>query len=305
MNLIEFTGHFPDEESCEQYIKKYREKSGIRCKNCEKITRHYWFANGRFFECSSCRRRSSLKSGTVMENSKLPLRIWLLAMLFMSATKKGFSCLELQRQLGLSRYETTFRLMHRIRSAMGQRDELYILSDMIEYDECYMETVQEKQLLGQLKRGKGSQKQTAVAVAAESVPLENLDSGQRTKRCGYFKMRVMDKVDCESVNAFIRANTGGDVVLFTDKNTAYSKIEEVVATHLAVPSGKESVNDTLKWVHKAISNLKRTLLGVYHMITYKYLQNYLNEFVYRLNRRYFGKGLFERLVIAATYPYVQ
>ncbi|GGF50659.1 IS1595 family transposase [Echinicola marina] len=129
-------------------------KEGYSVQSYQEITRHYWFANGRFFECSSCRKRSSLKSGTVTENSKLPLRIWLLARLFMSATKKGFSCLELQRQLGLSRYETTFRLIHRIRLAMGQRDEIYTLSDMIEYDECYMETVQEKQIEVQLKRGR-------------------------------------------------------------------------------------------------------------------------------------------------------
>ncbi len=64
-------------------------------------------------------------------------------------------------------------------------------------------------------------------------------------------------------------------------------------------------NETLKWVHKGISNLKRNLLGIHHMITYKYLQNYLNEFVYKLNRRYFGERLFDRLIVAAVHPYVQ
>jgi len=72
-----------------------------------------------------------------------------------------------------------------------------------------------------------------------------------------------------------------------------------------VISDKVSVNETLKWVHKGISNLKKKLLGIHHMITYKYLQNYLNEFVYILNRRYFGEKLFDRMVIAAVPPYVQ
>ncbi|GGF50670.1 hypothetical protein KZP23_22220 [Echinicola marina] len=82
-------------------------------------------------------------------------------------------------------------------------------------------------------------------MAAESFLLEDLDSGLIKKRSGYFKMRVMYKVDSASVNAFPGQHQG-DVVLFTDKNKAYSKIEEVVTSHLSVPSGKESVNDTLK-----------------------------------------------------------
>ena len=135
MKLIHFLNQFPDEESCELFIKSYREKFGIFCKKCEKVTHHYWFSGAKFFECRHCRRRSSLKSGTVMENSKLPLQVWMLAFMFISATKKGFSCLEFQRQLGLSRYETAFTLMHKIRAVMGRRDSLYLLKDMVEYDE--------------------------------------------------------------------------------------------------------------------------------------------------------------------------
>lgn len=117
-------------------------------------------------------------------------------------------------------------------------------------------------------------------------------------------MEVLNKVDSENVNQFIKRNTVRDVVLFTDRNTAYVNLEKVVDTHFTVAAGKEETNDTLRWVHKAISNLKRNLLGIYHMVTYKYLQNYLNEFVYKLNRRYFGEKLFERLIIASIYPYV-
>lgn len=93
----------------------------------------------------------------------------------------------------------------------------------------------------------------------------------------------------------IKKNSDGDIVLFTDKNTAYSHIEDIVETHFTVVSGKDATNDTLKWVHKAISNPKRKLLGINHMITYKYLQNYLNEFVYKLNRRYFGNKSFKEI----------
>jgi len=280
MKLIHFLNEFPDEESCELSIKSYREKSGIYCKKCEKVTHHWWFSGAKFFECRHCRRRSSLKSGTIMENSKLPLQIWMLAFMFVSATKKRFSCLEFQRQLGLSRYETAFKLMHKIRSVMGRRDSLYLLKVMVEYDEGFVEVATKKHLKSQLKRGKGS------------------------RICGYFKMEVLAKADSENVNQFIKRNTDGNVVLFTDRNTAYVNLNKIVNTHFTVTSGKEETNDTLRWVHKAISNLKWNLLGIYHMVTYKYLQNYLNEFVYKLNRRYFCEKLFERLINASLHPYV-
>ena len=305
MTILQFLQHFPDEESCEAHIKESREKAGIHCKTCKSITRHYWFSGGKFFECSHCRRRSSLKSGTVMEHSKVSLHTWLLAFVFMSATKKGFSCLEFKRQIGLSRYETAFRLMHKIRAMMGKRDSLYTLHDMIEFDDCFVEVATKKHVKNNLKRGKGSQRQANVAVAAESVPLEDTETGRQSRACGYYKMEVLGKVDAHHVNKFIKKNAGGDIVLFTDKNTAYVDISDIVDTHYMVVSDRVSVNETLKWVHKGISNLKRNLLGIHHMITYKYLQNYLNEFVYKLNRRYFGERLFDRLIVAAVHPYVQ
>lgn len=305
MNIVNFMNHFPDEESCEIHLKEHREKVGIRCKTCKDVTKHYWFSGSKFFECSKCRRRSSLKSGTVMERSKQPLQTWFLAFMLMSATKKGFSCMEFQRQLGLGRYETAFNMMHKIRVFMGKRDALYTLTDMLEYDEGYIGIATPKRVKENLKRGKGSQRKAQVGVSAESIPLENLETGKTGRFCGYFKMEVLGKVDGEHVKQFIKKNADGDIVLFTDNNTAYVQLEDIVETHFTVVSGKESTNDTLRWVHKAISNLKRKLLGINHMITYKYLQNYLNEFVYKLNRRYFGEALFDRLIIASIYPYVQ
>ncbi|SIT96750.1 ISXO2-like transposase domain-containing protein, partial [Epilithonimonas bovis DSM 19482] len=84
----------------------------------------------------------------------------------------------------------------------------------------------------------------------------------------------------------------------TDKSTSYVDISDFVELHITEKSDKETTNETLKWVHITISNAKRNLLGNYHKIKRKYLQLYLNEFIYKLNRRYFGDKLFERLIIA-------
>lgn len=305
MNIFEFITHFPNEESCEYYLKLHRERTGTFCKTCQIISKHYWFSGKKFFECSKCRRRTSLKAGTVMESSNLSLHTWFTAFLLMSATKKGFSCLEFQRQLGLKRYETAFNLMHKIRTVMGKRDGLYLLKGMVEYDEAYVEKATKKAIQEQLKRGKGSQKQAIVAVASESTPLEDPDSGSKSRHCGFFKMKILKDVTSESVEGFIADSLNPKSVLFTDKNPAYVNLEKMVENHIKVKSSASTTKGDLNWVHVAISNLKKNLLGIYHMVSEKYLQNYLDEFVYKLNRRYFGEKLFDRLIIASIYSYVQ
>ena len=172
MNIINFTNHFPDESSCIEFIKVQRLQQGVICKRCS-CTKHYWLENKKSFQCSSCGFRTSIKSGTVMENSNLPIRIWMLAITFISATKKGFSAAELQRQLGLKRYEPVFRMYHKIRVIMGKRDNIYRLEDMVEYDEAFVGKSTKAQVRSKLKRGRGTQKQSKVAMMAESTVLEN------------------------------------------------------------------------------------------------------------------------------------
>jgi hypothetical protein len=95
----------------------------------------------------------------------------------MTYSKKGISAKELQRQLGRKRYEPVWLMMHKIRTAMGKRDDRYKLDDMVEFDEGYFETETkdiDKQIL---KRGRGSQKQINLAVMPESTPLEDLETG--------------------------------------------------------------------------------------------------------------------------------
>jgi hypothetical protein len=127
---------------------------------------------------------------------------------------------------------------------------------MIEMDECYVGVATEKKVKENLKRGKGSQRKAIVAVSAESIPLEDLETGKSSRFCSYYQMEVLGKVDGEHAKKFIKKNMSGEIVLFTDKNKAYEGIENIVDTHFTVVSGKESTNDTLKWVQKAISNLK-------------------------------------------------
>jgi len=298
MNLIKFIEEFPDEQSCRDHFRQQREKEGIVCKKCG-CSSHYWLEGKWMWQCSGCEFRTTLRSGTIMQASKLPFRKWYLVMAFMTFSKKGISAKEMQRQLGHRYYGPIWLMMHKLREAMGQRDDLYKLEGMIEFDGAYVSVATPEEEQKELKRGRGSQKKGDIAVMAESTVLEDVQSGKQEKHVRYFKMKVMQDHGAEGVDSLLQGSLAGKNIVFSDKSTSYVNISEYVDVHISVVSDKFTTKNTLKWVHIAIANLKRNLLGVYHKIKGEYLQNYLNEFCYKLNRRYFGDKLFDRLVIAS------
>jgi transposase-like protein len=296
MNLFSFSANFGSEETCRLHFKQERDKIGVVCK-CGH-TEHYWIKSIWSYECKKCRCRTSLKSGTIMQSSNLSFLIWYKTMFLMTATKKGFSSKEIQKQLGLKRYEPVWAMVHKLRRAMGNREARYTLEGMIEFDEGYFtvessEIEQEKGI-----RGRGAVGKQEAAIMAESTVLEDIETGEKSSQCRYFKAKVLDDHSAELINETIQESISENSILFTDKSTSYVDIAEFVEIHVTEKSSKTTTKETLKWVHIAISNAKRNFLGNYHKIKRKYLQLYLNEFVYKLNRRYFGERIFERLVIA-------
>ena len=298
MNIFTFTAHFGDETTCRLDFKAQRDKQGVVCKKCG-CTDHYWKKDKWSYECKSCKFRTSLRSGTIMQSSKLSFLVWYRAMFLMSATKKGFSAKEIQRQLGLKRYEPVWTMVHKLRKAMGNRDAQYTLEGMIEMDEGYftVESSEIEQAAG--KRGRGAAGKVNVAVMAESVPLEDITTGKASNQVRYFKAKVLQTHKADEINTTMAASIDDKTIVFTDKSTSYVDIADYVELHITEKSSEDTTKETLKWVHIFISNAKRNLLGNYHKIKGKYLQLYLNEFVFKLNRRYFGEKLFDRVVVAA------
>ena len=296
MNLFSFSAHFGTEDDCRNHFKSERDKIGIICKCGSR--EHFWIKSRLSYECKKCRSRTSLKSGTVMENSNLPFLIWYKTMFLMSVTKKGFSAKEIQKQLGLKRYEPVWAMVHKLRRAMGNRDAKYTLEGMIEFDEAYFTVASSEVEHEKGIRGKGAVGKQNVAMMAESTPLEDIDTGRKEKQVRFFKAKVLDGHGGEEISETIKESLDNQSIVFTDKSTSYVDIADFVELHVMEKSSKETTEETLKWVHIAISNAKRNLLGNYHKIKRKYLQLYLNEFIYKLNRRYFGHSLFERLIIA-------
>ena len=300
MNLIDFIKQYPDEESCKQKFKEYRDQAGVSCANCGR-TDHYWKSDKEQYECKGCGTRTTLKSGTVMHKSKLPYRYWFIAMHLLTSTKKSFSAREIQRQLGHKRYAPIWHMVHKLRLSMGKRDEQYVLAGAIELDEGFFTTeIPDEQKHEPIKRGRGSQNKSKVLVMAESELVESPKKGKKPRRVGYLKMKVIDDLRKETINSVVQGSLSGQSKLYTDDSTSYVDLKDYVNSHHSEVIPKEKVGEKLPWVHIAISNAKRQLLNSYHNVKPEFLQSYLDEFCYKFNRRYLGEALFGRLLVAAV-----
>jgi hypothetical protein len=301
MKLLEFFKHFPDEQSCKEAFKAKRLQEGIKCKKCGNNT-HYWKKNREQWECKKCAYRTTLKSGTVMENSKLSYQYWFMGMHFLTSTKKTFSAKEVQRQLGHNRYEPIWKMLHKIRAVMGLRDDCYQLDGEVELDEGFFETVcATRDKDEQLKRGRGSQRQSIVLVSTESKTVEDPTMSKKystDKKLGFVKMRLINTLKMSEITVNVKEMIAGGSSIISDGCNSYNDLKNDYRHSPNVVNPKEA-SKILPWVHNAISNAKRLLLDVYHRIDDDFLQNYLNEFVYKLNRRYFN-NLFDRLLITAV-----
>ena len=297
MNLLNFVSQYPDEESCKLKLKAIRDKEGVVCRHCGGKD-HYWKRDKWQYECKTCKTRTTLRSGTVMHGSQLPLRYWFVAMHLLTSTKKSFSALELQRQLGHKYYEPIWAMLHKLRLAMGKRDGQYELSGQVELDEGFFATaVDPEERDKPLKRGRGSQKKTKVLVMAESKEVKGKTTKKgKPRKVGFIKMQVIPDLKAGTIDDQVTTNISNEATLITDGSTSYTGFEDLVGEHQSQVIPKEKVGEVLPWVHLAISNAKRILLDIHHNIKPEFLQGYLNEFCYKFNRRYFGEALFDRLL---------
>lgn len=308
MNLINFIEQFPDELSCKLKFKAMRDEAGIICRHCGG-TNHYWQQSIWMYQCKTCGTRTTLRSGTVMQASKLPFRYWFIAMHLITSTKKPISALELQRQLGHKFYEPIWYMMQKIRKTMGMRDKNYKLDKIVELDEGFFESVDTETAQDdkpeKLKRGRGSEKQSKVIVMASTIhTLKAAEKYRKQTKFRYVKMVVVEDLKSETIDQEVKQNIKDNSLAKTDNYKSYNNVNNLVWVHQAQTVKPKEASKALPWVHTMISNAKRSLLGIHHMISKKYYQDYLDEFCYKVNRRYFGEKIFDRLLFAcASYNY--
>lgn len=312
MNLLQFTKEYPTEEKCLERFVAYRLERGITCEKCNEQTKHYFVKAQKRFECSKCKTRVSYKAGTMMEKSKISIQIWFMLIHLMTSIKKSVSALEMSRQLDI-RYDTIWYAMQKIRCAMGKRDAKYKLSGTVEIDDAFFVAVD----LGrdkdeEIKRGRGSQRQAKVLVMVESEPATKEEIiakyGKETKhnkarKMGFVKMVVVDDLSEQTINYEAQKGLDKEVTAIGDDWKGYRGLGKVIAGISQKVTPPEKAMENLPWVHTVISNAKKMTSGVHHSVGKEYLQNYLNEFCWKINRRNFDSDPFERAMCMAVDEY--
>lgn len=279
MSLVNFQQQFGAEEQCREYLFHKRWPKGFVCPRCG-ASHHCVLANG-MFQCVSCRHQASVTAGTVMHGSHVPLTKWFLAMYFVSQDKRGISAVQLQSAIGVT-YKTAWYLLARIRKAMRQRDDMHRLSGTVEFDDAFFGGP----TIGK-KRGRGTEK-TKVFVAL------SLDQRGNPR---YLKMKVAQNIKQAAVRSFAQgAITLGSVI----HSDGYRSYAPALAGYDHQPAAYNPDNGLLHWVHIAISNAKAFILGTYHGLPCKHMNEYLAEYAFRFSRRDYGAGLFDRVAFALS-----
>lgn len=290
MHLTQFLKRFDTEQKCIDFFRDYREQHSLVCTFCSSPALH-WSSSKRAWHCNACAKRIGLRKGTITENSKLPYRIWLTVLYMMLITKKGYSAKEMQNLLGHNRYEPIWLMMHKIRIMMGKRDQQYQLDGFVELDEGFF--------AGHRKQGINEKGQPFKEIDRNEKVLVAVNRGDKGAR--YLKMTVVDSLSKKDIAYEVPKMIGKSATVITDGRRCYTPLESIVEEHqVHIIRNKKEVCNVFPWVHIAISNAKKKIKGIHHHVNNKYMQNYLNEFTYRFNRRNFNEKIFERLLIAVT-----
>jgi transposase-like protein len=269
--LIEFQRRFSTEEACEAYLAECRWPDGFRCPKCGH-DESWTISTRRTRECKSCHYHASVTAGTILHNTKTDLVIWFLAAYLMITDKRGLSALTLQRQLGLRRYETAWMMLHKLRRATVAANRTK-LSGVIEVDEAWIGGEQKGMPGGRSRAGR----RAALAVFA----VETRDGKP-------IRLRIKLIPDDKAVTliAFIKEVVEPGSTVITDGWKSYLSLPAHGYVHQRVVegSGAAFVNP-VPGVHIAIGNLKAWLIGTHKGVWPRHLGAYLDEFVFRYNRR--------------------
>ena len=285
-NLAEFEARFATEEACRDYLFQLRWPEGFRCPRCGHGAA--WPVRQGLWECSGCGRQTSVTAGTVFQDTRQPLRLWLRAIWWVTSQKNGVSALGLQRVLGLGSYKTAWSWLHKLRRAMVRpgRDRL---SGRVEVDETYWGSPEEG------VRGRQTYTKSLIAIAAQ-------EDGRGT---GRLRMRRVRDASAESLMPFVEEAIERGSTVHTDGWLGYEPLQKRGYRHEVtfLDEGPESASKLLPRVHRVASLLKRWLLGTHQgAVNPEHLDYYLDEFTFRFNRRNSrsrGK-LFYRLVQQAV-----
>lgn len=287
MTFDEFTKQFSTEEQCRNYLYRLRWPNGFACPKCEHDKA--WKIGDMLYECANCGRQTSVIAGTIFQDTRKPLRKWFTAIWWVTTQKNGASAKGLQQILGLGSYKTAWTWLHKIRKAMVNPNRTK-LSGTVEVDETYNGGEENDG-----KRGRGTSNKSLVVIAVELLEGKN--------QLGRVRMKVVPDATKKSLQGFIKENVEMGSTVITDGWSSYASLGKEGYVHV-IPKKFEVTDEKniLPHVHMIVSLLKRWLLGTHQgAVGETHLQAYLDEYVFRFNRRKSNKRglLFYRLLECA------
>jgi transposase-like protein len=286
-SVVEFIKDYGTEEQCSQALFKWRWPDGFRCPGCGS-GRYTVIKTRNLYQCSTCHHQTSLISGTIFEQTKLPLTTWFLAIHLITQAKTGLSALALKRQIGVS-YNTAWNMKQKVMQVMKERDDGKLLSGIIQLDDVYWGGERRGG-----KRGRGSENKTpfvaAVALDGNGHPI-------------LMNMNVVKGFQATEIARWAKQHLEPGSLVYSDGLPCFSAVTAALCDHYPIVTGggPQSVTRAeFAWVNTMIGNVKRAINGTYHAINPKHLPRYLAEFCYRFNRRFQLEDMLPRFAYVAV-----
>jgi transposase-like protein len=299
---------FPNEEACEDYLFLLRWPDGFACpKKCGAGSKDYYlirrksrakhveatndqpYRRGpRVVECKVCGTHVYLTAETIMHKAHTPLLTWFHGAFLVTTLTPGISAVQFQRQLGLSRNETAFTILHKIRAAMVDPDR-GLLEGEVEVDETYVGGVQHG--------GKGGRSLEGRALVVGAVEVrKKVEDGARY--AGRLRLRTIESASAKHLIPFVVDDVAKGTVILTDGWNGYDGLFKFGYKHRPEVEGTpQRASKILPLIHREFANLKTWLQGTHHgRVTPRHLQAYLNEFVFRHNRRFWAFSAFQTVL---------
>jgi len=280
-NLMEFLDRFPTDDACLEYLRTVRWPGGFVCPQCG--LRNGWATARGTVYCGGCTRQTSLTAGTILHNSRTPIRKWFVAIWLLCTQKTGVSAKTLQRDLKVG-YKTAWLMLQKLRQATV-RAERSLLCGTVEVDETYV---------GGEESGIGGRQLVGKALVAIAVELEG-------KKVCRIRLRHVPDASGKSLVGFINDCVAKGSKVHTDDWNGYNGVQAAGYVHLVTPiqGDPERAIKFFPHVHLVASLFKRWL-GATHQgrVHKKHIQAYLDEYAFRFNRRrsmHVGK-IFHRLI---------